>query len=646
MMGAIQVFDSIGHMQSTATPFDVNQVYFCKGYADSGDNGGGLFTWVSALTGPDDAFTFASTGFPNVPGLFLRHLPGVTEFSLPMGGIFANTPSFTAPQGAALGALYEKVKTANQTLGFGIKTFVLPPNYDLIITDRWVLRPNQGSPAVLGSGPTTRLIGAAEGENASALDIKSTFVGDYDSVPYGPNTWTEDLHNQAGKTTTTAMDSVVGLLAGQKVCVRYGADPTDGSLAYWYHFDEIVSVAGNIVTFRAGLPGNVSATAGINVNRLVDKHDILILDQYCDHFEIGGFATHNVHLAPSFSNAVRVHDVKVEYGTQCFSVAFDTDSRLENLQADYIGAVTGNTSWFLQGWSHQNLLLNHFSCVMGAASNVFSQESQNRGSNVSNGRVIISSDVANVELSLSAPGSIVRWTNLVLDGGVATVIADSNCYFTNLDIRGQVQFRDAGPNWPLDCNIGANQIGGNLFFRGLNWSRIVTAPRQTLQLVPAVSGTRNVQFTAPLRGIPRRIAIRCSTLTGITVFLQSTPVGTNFDLLPGLVAGQFIQQQSSVLLGINFPGGYNNGVPAPNLTTFLLQTDTTVPAGATIDFDMEYFETDDSSWVAAQSPRTSSGIVAPTGNADFVGQWFLDTVAGKWYVSVQTGFGAADWVAA
>lgn len=39
-----------------------------------------------------------------------------------------------------------------------------------------------------------------------------------------------------------------------------------------------------------------------------------------------------------------------------------------------------------------------------------------------------------------------------------------------------------------------------------------------------------------------------------------------------------------------------------------------------------------------------TGAVAPTANADFVGQDYIDTTAAKVYKAVAVGTGAADWV--
>jgi len=561
-----------------------------------------------------------------------------------MGGIFSSS---LTPQGNALGALYNKVVAANTTYHYGITTLRIPENFVLLVTDNVTGISGEG-PDIFGSGPTSRLVGNAEGSNSSGFGITSTFVGGYESVSYGPNYWTEDLTASAGKRTTTALASVAGLSAGQTVCVRYGADPTDGGLAYFYHYDIIthVDTTTNVVMFRDGLPENVSASAGINVNRLVNKHDILVLDKFCDGFKIGRFATHNVHVAPSFCRGVEVADIFVEYGTQCFSITYDENCLLRGLDG-FVTKPEGLQCWFIQGWSHTNLRVEGITATSDGA-NVFVQESQNRNTSVRGARIMLNANppTVNTIISLTPENQPIRWYDVSISGsGVA--VFDPYSRVTNLDILGESPVPGSPPPpIPVDCNIDAGHVDGVLNFRGVKWNSVVAAPRMSFPLIPAASGTRGMVFNAPIWGLARRLAVRVTTTTGLILFYQNiTGVGTSFNILPYLAAGQFVDFRPCHLLGQNYPGGYGDGTSTPGHVTWILQTDTTMPAGSMAEIDSEWYVTDDPNWVASQYPATVPSTAAPSFNAAYIGQRCLDTTGLKFYEAIQYGYDAADWVA-
>jgi len=94
----------------------------------------------------------------------------------------------------------------------------------------------------------------------------------------------------------------------------------------------------------------------------------------------------------------------------------------------------------------------------------------------------------------------------------------------------------------------------------------------------------------------------------------------------------------ATLMSALFPaGGWTD-----NNIYLSITTDGTVPAGAYITIETEFFVS--SSSLATSPPLGKVGVGAPSANAQFIGQTYLDTVAPKLYTAVTVGSGAADWV--
>jgi hypothetical protein len=104
-----------------------------------------------------------------------------------------------------------------------------------------------------------------------------------------------------------------------------------------------------------------------------------------------------------------------------------------------------------------------------------------------------------------------------------------------------------------------------------------------------------------------------------------------------LAADQFREPNACTVLGVNYPGGGNADVQY-----LIIATDATVPVGAYVEIESEFWLSNDSIMIQPLQRRAGSGV--PVSSADFVSQEYYDTVNKKFYTAIDVGKGAADWV--
>jgi hypothetical protein len=634
--GSVAIFNTVASLKATAASnLDPKSIYFLRGYFATDDTSEGRLIWDAASTAAEDCIfvfkrgsnvcpTVAAPGGP--AGRFIRLEAGT--FDARKGGLKMDG---TAGQFARLSLIYSAA-----TNRAGIDKLWLGPG-TLDVSDGGALTAGTAagfagngaskSIGIVGAGRlATRLVGRPHGQFAQQFGIFSQ-LQEQETAPYLSHSWTQDLSNGAGSTTFTGVTNVGTLAVGDWVFCRLGADPTDQGEEYERLITQITSISGSDVTVsnpvREVIP---NVTPSLNVSRQWDKHDMVKITALFNGFEMSDLSLDNVIVSSNTTIGTYIHDVHVPFGTAAFSNVQDENTVIERVTADLITGVN-NYGWFYQGWGHVNTVVRDV-VVHKLTVPFFSHESQSRSMNLDNIQVNIDSlGGPAVFVSANVGGSEGPHFGNVSLTGRGSAMFEPHTTVANLSIRGS----DTVDPY-LDVFIQAWQITDSLFIKGRSYSQIKKGPTMLIPLGP--SGTFVTSY--PLRGIPRRVRIRPSTFAGVTDILQGVTGGIETSIKPYLVAGQFSEPNHCTQLGVNFPGG---GVG--DRQYLKITTDASIPAGAYVEVESEFWLSDNS--LATQPSEKIAGSGAPTMSAEFISQEYYDVTNRKFYTAISAGAGAADW---
>src|SRR3569623_736955 len=651
--GTLITADTVAALKSIpSNSLKSTTAYVLRGYYALGDTLEGTLAWApQSSAAADDIFVFKPNCVGAGKGRFIR-IEGGT-FDARKGGLkMDGSPG----QGAKLAAIYTASNNYTGLAGGGTNGAVIDQLWlgpgTLNVNDGVILpagTANGGASKSIGlSGAgqlATTVVGNPHGSLASKMNVWSTLAES--EKGYGAHTWTQDLSEGAaggsavlaggGVYTFPGVTAAADFAPGDWVYVRLGVDPTNQLLPFETLLTQVTAVSGDAVTVASPVHEAIPAVVSIPQSgqpRAWDKHDLIKITALFNGFEVSALSLDNVQVDINKTIATHVHDVDIAYGTATFSASFDENTVVERLTA---GTITGapvegsmHYGWFYQGKTHRNTVLKDLDIHLLDGVPFFSAEGQSRGMAIGNATINIDSRTSpEGALALAISGSDpVHFSNLALTGYGSTT-------FFGATVDGLSVTGSAGlPNYKnLDVMILGSEITDYLFFNGKQFDQIQTATTMTVPLTP--SSTIVVPY--PLKGVPRQVRIRASTLTGVQVAQQAYNI-TN-SIAGSLVAGQFAEPRTCTLMGGNFPAG-----GASESQRLVISPDDTLPPGSYVEVQSEFWTS--ASEANIQPPVQLVGAGAPSVSADFVRQRYYDSLAGAFYQSIRSGLGSADWVLA
>jgi hypothetical protein len=644
--GSLYSCDTVSQLRALPSPMRAhNRKYKVCGYYSRNTELEGDVIWdASSIDADDGVLTFKPSDIVHpAPGRFVR-VTGA-EFDARLGGLRADGTIGDASLLASIHTALARRKS--------VRVMRLPEGTINLIGAAITVDPT--GPAILGSGRWTRLVGPDVGIQGLTF---SSQMAETDNVGYQSHHWTQDLSAAAlgaGTRVFTGVTNPTGgpapIAAGDWVYIRFGADPTDAGEEFERTITKIESIVGTTVTVTNPLKNNCPTSVGINVARLANKHDMIRIDKLSRGFEIGNFSTYNMHIVGSEMLGAWVHDIHIETTTMAFSFTQHENTVLERITVDKMtgrdvggGGIFAHYGWFINGWAHCNFTVRNVDIKLLDGVPFFTYESQSRQMNLYDIDICCDSrnswnGITNITSTANATqGPFFYNLNLT---GYGEVSWDPLTTISGLAIRGNDGDGTGIPGaGPLSVHAHAGTITGSLFFREKLYKSTKFAAPMLLSLRPGE--TRKIKM--PLRGICRRMRIRPSTLTGVTAFRQHNDppdLSGGIDILPLLAAGQFNEPEYCVTLGHNVSGGFWS-----DYLEFRVTTDGTVPAGATVEIEAEFWIANDS--LTTEPQKVLGGTSPPATNADFIGQEYWDTTASpsQLYRAVfcDSAIGANDWV--
>lgn len=652
--GSVDIFDTVAGLKGIpSTDLDAKSQYILRGYTVAGDTTEGTLNWMPSSTIPaDDIFVFQPTVKAGMAGRFIRVESGT--FDARKGGLKMDG---TAAQGAKLMAIYSACNNYTSLNDYGaggaggsgsasahvIDKLWLGPG-TLNISDGVTLAAGAVSNgaaksiAIVGAGKlATTIVGNPHGSNAQQFGV-FTSLAEAEN-PYGTHTWTQNLSAGmggasgfggagglagAGTTTFPGVASASDFSPGDWVWVRLGVDPTDNGLPFEVLITQVTAVSGGNVTVAAPVRENVPF-ANSSMTRQWNKHDIFKITALFDGFELADVALDNVVFSANKTVGTYVHDVRIPWTTAAFNNAYDENTVVERLTAEMVvKPPAGYFGWFTDGWLHFNMAMRDIE-VQFLGVNLFTSEGQSRGMTVSNMTVDVDARPAG-SIVVTSAAEPVQFNDLTLTGYGSIAIGGAG--INGLTVVGTLGLA-GNPN--LDVQTTASLVSKYLFFNGRQYDQVEKGTSMAIPLSPSTT----IYAPFPLKGVPRRVRILPSTLTGVTVSQQAGYLtsGLNSFLTPG----QYAEPGISTQLGVNYPGG---GISESQ--QLIISTDSTVPAGAYIQVESEFWTA--STEVGLQPPPQIVGSGAPTANANFISQRYYDSTNHEFYQAIRTGLGAGDWV--
>jgi len=650
--GNLALFDTVAALKAISTAsLDSKSIYILRGYYVLGDTSEGTLNWVptSAAT-PDDIFIFKPTAITG-NGRFIRQESGT--FDARKGGLKMDG---TAAQGATLVAIYSACNNYTGLTGTGAggaSGATTPPAIDKLWLGPGTLNISDGvqltagtanngaskSIAIVGAGKlATTIVGAPRGSSPQQFGVFSSLAEAEN--PYGTHTWTQDLSAGmggasgmggagglagAGTTTFPGVTSATDFSPGDWVWVRLGVDPTDNGLPFEVLITQVTAVSGGAVTVAAPVRENVPFVNS-SMTRQWNKHDLLKFSALFNGFELADVALDNVVFAANKTVATHLHDLRIPWTTQAFDTAYDENTVVERLTAERIVQPATGFGWFYGGWLHFNMVMRDIE-IQFLGVNLFNSEGQSRGMTVNNMAADVDARPAGSIIVRSA-AEPVQFNDLTLTGYGSISIGGAG--IDGLTVLGTVGLAGS-PN--LDVQALASAVTNYLFFNGKQYDQVEKATSMIIPLSPSTT----IYAPFPLKGVPRRVRILASTLTGVTVYQQAGYLTSGLNSF--LTAGSYSEPGISTQLGVNYPGG---GIAESQ--QLIITTDSTVPSGSYVQVESEFWTA--SSDVALQPSPQIVGAGAPTANASFISQRYYDSTNAKFYQAIRTGTGASDWVLA
>ncbi len=175
-------------------------------------------------------------------------------------------------------------------------------------------------------------------------------------------------------------------------------------------------------------------------------------------------------------------------------------------------------------------------------------------------------------------------------------------------------------------------------------------------VIPVPTTASSALTLVPCKGLIRNVNLR---ITCPSTFAQVIDVGINALAVDGTASGTSYDITSGFITArdtwFTVNPAQTFGASSPDLHGYcqpriLVGSNGTTPAGTLLHVDVEMFlpEMIGQGQVVlsdTSAPHIRGGSGAPASSADFIPQWYLDTVAKTLYVAKSTGSGAADWVA-
>jgi hypothetical protein len=599
--------------------------YTLLGYYAAGDSSAGALIFDPTETDPDDGiFVFRPTSIDaGDPGRFVRLESGV--FDARKGGLRCDGAALQYP---TLVAVYAAV-----TARGGFTTMTIGPGVVDIGPGGNPLAPPVGNAravGIAGLGAVT-LKGRAHDEFTTSFGIASVLTDPLVSG-YGPHDFTQDLSAAipgAGVRTFVGVAAVGDFTVGDWVYVRLGADPTDETLWWGQMITQITAIDGDDITVSDQVPENIPLNT--NDTREGNHHDLIRITHLCRGFEISDLTLDNVGIGASVALGTYCHDLHYAWSAFAFNHVYDIGTTSERITADTITGVDipdrPHYGWFSNGWLHYGMRLRQIAIANLDGVNFIGTEGQSRGVSVADARVVADGTTAPAGQFISSSTACpVHFSDLVIQGR-GTVYSDGLATYDNLAVQGAVDDTHS-----VSFQVGTRQLTGTVLLNDKLYRWIRSGPHMIIPLAPSETYT----LPMPIEGLVRNIRIRVSTLTGITVFSQSSGP-RSYDLLPDLIADQYVAPNPSVQASFLFPGGgWDDTNVQLNITT-----NGSVPADAYVEVETEFFVSDAS--LPTTPPLQIAGSGAPSANAAFAGQRYLDRTAMVFYTAVNVGNGPADW---
>ncbi len=488
------------------------------------------------------------------------------------------------------------------------------------------------------------------------------------NIIYGPRTCTQTL--KAGMDTMTGVTDRRNLVVGDTMLVRLGADPTDASgVAFSYQMLKIKTItpgSGNTADIQFDRPFIETPqfplpSYNINSLRFGNQHDILKVTGFQDDLLYEDCVFRKADVGTQYGRRFTMTRTKVPT-IALFWISFGaedaivSDTRITEIQGANTSAGDPHTDPFAnygggfvldncRNTLIHNLSIQRFSCSGG----VMDCESQCRGTRFT-GNTRVSFDnhlnfVSNSFVHTPNQTDIVAIEQLTLESGGASPAGFSpNIRINKLWLGAVLQDGSAGQAvWAF---IHAGTVSDYLVYEGKEYR----SRKRGTMVLSNMTASGSFHFPIPNRGVIRNMRVYPSSVTGLTTFsvgdLAGTFAGADEVGASMFSAGAGVWAKVKVADQLVFgTGNWNspNNDQRINITTggsfspstyFIVDYEVFVSEGP-VDLSLALGDTTVPNWVV--------GSGAPSANAGFVGQKYLDQTNHVIYEAAQVGAGAADW---
>ena len=651
------IFASVATLRAATGLFSSSFIYTTLGYRTAGDGGSAGYRWNPLSTATDDGVLVIKNAY-NFVGRFeyFNRDPQKLFSAACCGPALADntrTVSFDPTNTVAMGTEFFRVTKILRNAGYSGISFP-DGTYKCSGAEQVGVStlPGVGFDIIRQSGAC--FAGDPATTTATSQPISCCAYGEGAESPtsiiaagYNSRYWTEVIQG-SGSRTCNGVANIVGLAVGDTVVVRYGADNTDGDgSCFCYTMAKIVSItpttgtAGNVL-LDTGAPEPIPV-APYNSHRQYNKHDLVKITGFQDNTRFIGGRWNDMFIALVGARDTYSDGEWDNCKTFAINTLFCSGLRVPHMR---IRNATGSTSVPANIITLAKAYDSHFGRIIvdnlypvGAVScNFFDEEAVCRGTRIDSISVNYNANnVGAIVLIGQTPGQ----TNLIsvgmlhIAGGTAGLTVCRNCKIDTLDIHGD--------GTSINLFIRGDQAGA-IYWRG----QVYTSVRDFVGILPAPASSTKT-FTVPWHGLTRYLRLKIASMTGVTSVHVSGDgfSATDYDVTANMIANKWVDINQAAIMSVatgNFLGN--------NACSVRVVTSGASPAGNVIEIAHSCLLVDLmlSDLVGAtygtdtSTPIYVTGDGAPSANAAFIGQEYLDRTGGVWYKAKNTGTGASDWV--
>ncbi len=509
-------------------------------------------------------------------------------------------------------------------------------------------------------GPESGTHVAAGGIGASARGLGDTGTTSTIIVPDQAGNLTFTMTVNGGERVIPGVSNVLGLAVGDTVILYLGADITDTSAQEdtWLMAEiEAIAVTASpvgTVTIKQSLPGPMPATPGSRgaqtshtMRKMVGWQDNLVVRGFrFQNAQLGFQAARNAIIDVHFTNTTFAHNHFICSGMVVERFTADTIT-------GYDQGGGGAFSWYGLGVVLQKCYGTLFNLVKVEnldGVSLITEELGSRGTRVELCDVnwnATNSWNSSLALFGQTAGStdIISVGHLITRGGNAQATMNAAVSIGIWEDRGS----------SVSQTFGARaDISERLIWRGQGYR---AKKRLQTMVIPIPTGATTITPPIPCSGLIRDMNIRVqapgavTTLAsiGITTLAVEGTAGTpTYDITSGFITAKnvWFPINPACILSVSCPNF--NGYCSPQLR---INTDGTTDPGTFLYVDVEMFIAEINTYGQPVTqdlslPQVRGGAGAPSGNADFIGQEYIDSTAtpNEWYKAISIGSGASDWV--